>query len=95
MMKKRSLLERIVLTLISCLFTVGMYYLLSDYFGLDLKSFPEMLLVIYIALAMVLFPAVAPTDYREGLLITQKVLFPVYYLISPILFFYQHFTGKR
>ncbi|WP_018659325.1 helix-turn-helix transcriptional regulator [Allofustis seminis] len=81
-----GLLEEIVLYSLSGLFTASAYYLLVDYFHLSLTEFPWTLLGIYFGVALLTFPKVTPTDYRYGQMATSRVLFPLYYLISPVLF---------
>ncbi|AEA00304.1 hypothetical protein [Aerococcus sp. Group 1] len=91
---KNGLFITLVAYFISSFFTFVVYFLLTDYFGIELTQFPGILLGIYLCLAWALFPQVVltlPYDSEAGYFVTSKILYPVYFLISPILFFYWHF----
>lgn len=91
----KSIMDGVVLFVLSFLFTAVAYYLCLDKVGLKFGQFPDMLVAIYLGMALYCFPKVAPRDYKHRQMVTTKLVYPLYYLVSPIIFIYQLLITER
>lgn len=93
--QQNQLIDKIMLHVLSVIFTFAIYYVIKTYSSIHLTSFPGLILGIYLGMALIVFPQVTPTDYEHGQFVTSKVLFPLYYLFSPIIFIHHLLTKGK
>lgn len=92
---KRPWFDGLVNVILSIFFTMMVYGLLTTYTSIQLTRFPGVLVGIYFALCLYLFPLVAPERRTEHLLVDAKVLSPLYYLLAPVIFFYRRWRAGQ